>query len=487
MARRLGVQELETLCNAFLGLSGMRDQNTRELYVSTLNSELGNSLTFPRYLDPFHDVWSLLEACQDHLDGIRELASVVRRFHRRSRPMNELDELVECLLPDEILNHAERAELLDLLADVETRALGLACRHASPTSWLATEIDLTATADIVRRFESCLTSPGSPPQLLAFVDFVAHQSDAIRSAEQHRWIDKMGISLNLPSNRLRDLCVATVARLDEGQRFYFIVQLEPDGVDPDGYLMSVWLQHHRSVEEPLHRDDVPLTLPEIIDRLPDLLGRAHAALGVDLDDMTVEFILPRSLIGHPVDQWEIDHVFPHRIGTSYPVVVRSLDRLRKPEMYGAWRYKWRWLAANGHRDEPDAIHWLADPGARAPSSLHASLRRDQSSVALAMAYPPADSSELMTDELTAALYAGVPVVFWCRNALVGEQFEQKIRTVLTSHGLSELPAQIMRLRQDADEVEEATDTPLGRHLTLLWDDADRVPQAFRTPRLQAPQ
>jgi hypothetical protein len=45
----------------------------------------------------------------------------------------------------------------------------------------------------------------------------------------------------------------------------------------------------------------------------------------------------------------------------------------------------------------------------------------------------------------------------------------------------------MRLRQEADEVEEETDTALGRHLTLLWDDADRVPEAFRTARLQAPQ
>jgi hypothetical protein len=28
---------------------------------------------------------------------------------------------------------------------------------------------------------------------------------------------------------------------------------------------------------------------------------------------------------------------------------------------------------------------------------------------------------------------------------------------------------------------------LGRHLTLLWDDADRIPMSFRPGRLQAPQ
>ena len=251
------------------------------------------------------------------------------------------------------------------------------------------------------------------------------------SAEQHRWIDDVGTRADLSINKLRELCLSASVRLAEARRFYFIVHLQPDGIDPNSYLMSVWLQQHLSVEEPLHRDDTPITLAEVEGLLPELLGQAHATLGVGAGELTLEFILPRSLIGHPIDQWQVDRVFPHRLGTSYPVVVRSLDRLGSRGLHGTWRSKWRWLADNGHREGPEAIYWLPGPWPKAPEALRASLLRDDS--------------------------------------------------------LVELPTQVLQLRQKADELEE-TASILGRHLTLLWDDADRIPQSFsRTKRLRAPR
>jgi hypothetical protein len=482
--RTLSVAELDALCTAFLKLPGLSERNTRDLYVDILNSQLANALSVPRYLDPRHDVWSLLRACQDHPKGIRALATVVRSFHRDSRPMIELDELIECLFPDELLDPVEREQLIGLLNDIEPRQLQLACRHAGPASWLTAALDWSDPATVTRRLESCVGTAGSPPPLLVFVDFVAHQVDAVRAAEQHRWIDRVGTRIKLSTSTLRELCVPAAARLAEVERFYFIVQLQPDGVDPNSYLMSVWLQQHLSVEEPLHRDDTPVTLSEVAERLPELLTQAHDVLGVSAGELTLEFILPRSIIGHPIDQWEIDRVFPHRLGTSYPVIVRSLDRMRNRKLHGTWRQKWRWLADHGHREAPDAVYWLLEPGIRAPKSLRASLLLEQSVVALAMAFPPKESVDLVSDELSAALYGGMPVILWLRNDLLQKEFEQSVRELLTSHGLSELPAQVLQLRQQADELEDS-DSVIGRHLTLLWDDANRMPQ--RPTRLRAPQ
>ncbi len=485
--RSLSVPELDALCNAFLRLPGMRERSTRDLYVDELNSQLANTLSPPRHLDPHHDVWSLLRSCQDYPGGIRGLATVVRSFYRDSRPMIELDDLIDCLFPDELLDAVEREQLVSLLSDVEPRLLQIACRYAGPPSWLATNLDWNDPASVTRRLESCVCRPGTPPPLLVFVDFVAHQLDAVRSAEQHRWIDEVGTRVNLSVSTLRELCLPASVRLAEAQRFYFIVQLQPDGIDPNSYLMSVWLQQHLSVEEPLHRDDTPITLREVAQLLPELLGQAHAALGVGSGELTLEFVLPRSLIGHPIDQWQIDPVFPHRLGTSYPIVIRSLDRLRSVELHGMWRSKWRWLADNGHREEPDAVYWLSGPGLKAPNSLRASLLRDDSLVALAMSFPPEDSFHLKHDELTAALYAGMPIVLWCRDDEMSTRFEPEIRELLGGHGLAELPTQVLQLRQKADELDEL-EPNLGRNLTLLWDDADRVPQAFsRAKRLRAPQ
>jgi hypothetical protein len=485
--RSLSVTELDDLCNAFLMLPGMRERGTRDLYIDELDKQLGTALSMSRYLDPHHDVWALLRACQEHHGGIRTLATVVRSFYRDSRPMLALDNLIECLFPDELLAPDERAELINLLSDVEPRQLRLACRYVSPRSLLTTPLDWNDPASIARHLESYGGKSDIPPPVLVFVDFVAHQLDAVRSAAQHRWIDRVGGRMELSATALRGACISSAVRLQRAHRYYFIVQLQPDGVDPDSYLMSVWLQQHLSVEEPLHRDDTPLTISEVADLLPELLDQAHTALGVGAGELTLEFILPRSLISHPVDQWQVDRVFPHRLGTSYPVVIRSLDRLRSPVLHSTWRQKWRWLTDNGHHEAPDAIHWLPKPGIREPRSLRASLLSQQSVVALAMAFPPQDSADLAFDELSAALYAGMPVVLWCRDAELRRDFEPVIRELLNGHGLTELPAQVLQLRQKADEFEN-TEANLGRHLTVLWDDADRLPQAFSRPRrLRAPQ
>lgn len=485
--RTLSVAELDALCTAFLKLPGMNERSTRDLYVDALNNgQLSNSLSVSRYPDPRHDVWALLRACQDHTDGIRALATVVRSFHRDSRPMIELDDLIECLYPDELLEPEERNGLVRLLSDVAPQQLQLACHFAGP----ATTLDWNDRAAAARRIEASVGKPGDAPPLLKFVDFVAHQLDAVRSAELHRWIDWVGERINLSREKVQGLCVSTKARLVKAQRFYFIVQLQPDGVDPNSYLMSVWLQQHVSVETSLHRDDTPITLTEVADRLPELLDQAHAELGVGASELTLEFILPRSLIGHPIEQWQIDPVFPHRLGTSYPVVVRSLDRLSNLRLHSAWRQKWQWLSANGHRESLNSIHWLLAPNTRTPNSLRATLLRDDSVVVLAMAFPPKDSSALISDELSASLYAGTPVMLWCRENDLRPQFEQEVRELLAGHGLIELPKQVLQLRQKADETDDEAGSvsAIGRHITLLWDDADRIPHAFaRSTRLRAPQ
>lgn len=485
--RTLSVAELDALCSAFLRLPGMNERSTRDLYVDALNNgQLANSLSVSRYPDPRHDVWALLRACQDHADGIRALATVVRSFHRDSRPMIELDNLIESLYPDELLTPKEREELVSLLSDVAPQQLQLACHYAGPSSWLAATLDWHDPATAARVIEASVGKVGDAPPLLEFVDFVAHQMDAVRSAKQHRWIDQVAERINLNSKIARGLCVSAKARLVKAHRYYFIVQLQPDGIDPNRYLMSVWLQQHVSVEESLHRDDTPITLTEVAERLPELLKQAHTALGVGAGELTLEFILPRSLIGHPIDQWQIDPIFPHRLGTSYPVTVRSLDRLGNVGLHTEWRQKWQWLSANGHQNKPDAIHWLLEPNTRPPHSLRATLIQEDSVVALAMAYPPADSPTLGSDELSASLYAGMPVMLWCRENDLRPQFEQEVQELLAGHGLVELPKQVLQLRQKADETDTAS--ALGRHLTLLWDDADRMPQSFaRSTRLRAPQ
>lgn len=73
-----------------------------------------------------------------------------------------------------------------------------------------------------------------------------------------------------------------------------------------------------------------------------------------------------------------------------------------------------------------------------------------------------------TCPLNALLYSGVPVVAWSRAgpgpaaAALSALFDQA--------PLGSLPDRVRRAR-----LEAADDDHPGRHLTLLWDDPDRLP------------
>jgi hypothetical protein len=453
------------------------------MYIELLSGELATILSFSRHPDPGHDVGAMLSACLTHQGGIRKLADVVRPFHRDSLPMLALDELIEVLLPDEFLRPEEREDLVAVLTHIEQERLVSAFRYAAPPAAQSMPIDPADPEGLVRHLESWIGTDSTPP-LLVFVDYLAHQLDALRTAEQHRWIDKVGARRNVPASRLRHLCASTEARLDESQTFYFVVQLQPDGVDPHRYLTSAWLQRPRSIEEPLYRNDEPLDIKEIIDLLQELLSTAHNIAstrgGVE---MTVEFILPRSLIGLAVDQWQVDKVFPHALSTKYSVMIRSMDRLQRADLHGEWKKKWHRLKVEGHQARPESVMWLSHRGSPAPETLHKTLLQDESTVALAMSFPPEPSAGLKTDEITAALYAGIPIIIWIRDDRLGPRFENVLREMLDGHGLSELPALLLRLRREPDE-----ETPLGGNITLIWDDHDRIPESFmRSTRLQAPK
>ncbi|WP_158849948.1 VMAP-C domain-containing protein [Saccharothrix deserti] len=483
--RALSVAEHGKLCDAFLQLPGMRDKDSRELYVSELVRTHLAAFSFPRHADARHDVWSLLTACLEHEGGLAGLVEVVRVFHQGSRPMARLDELLESLFPDRLLTAAEHRRLVALLADLDPRPLGMAFRQATSSFWWNAVSDWTDVVDLVERLELAVGAGGVPP-LFTFVDRLAHHVEGLH-APGHGWLHGVGTRLGLRRPELLELCATSRARPVDNPPGYVVLQLQPDGVDQDRYLMSAWLQQPGRPDEVLFRDDVPRTLAEVAGHVVDLVRRAHVVADTDMEELTLEFVVPRDLVHHPIDQWQVDEVFPHRLGTSQPVVVRSLDRMRRDDLRGRWRRKWRWLTANSGRLDPASVHWLRDKPETSPDSLFAELVLGDAPVAVVMSEPPAVHTSLAWDELTATLYAGVPIVVWCREPALSAWFEEEIGRLLESTGLDRLPEHVLRLRRQAGRKNRAQ-ARLGEHITLLWDDADRIPESFtRTGWLRAPR
>jgi len=131
------------------------------------------------------------------------------------------------------------------------------------------------------------------------------------------------------------------------------------------------------------------------------------------------------------------------------------------------------------RLDPDAITWVAQRGDIEPDRLH---RRtsEETSLCLVLAFSPAPAEH---DELDVALDSGVPMILWNRNGVAPVDFFSEVRATVFADGLGDLPEQVRLLREEAQREKHRRDH-LGSCLTLLWDNADRMPEPY--VRLRAP-
>lgn len=491
--RRLSNLEQRELRRRLVAVPDMLDRSARELYVHLVEQEWGEALAWRRQRDESTDVWALMVALLARPGSLRTLVAVLHGIHENSDEVAALEEFVERTFPDLLLEHRERAELEGLLAGVTRAWAGAAYRAASAPFEPVPAVGMTDVTTVVRHLEGFgRLRGGPPPPLLVFADDLAHKIGGPTSVQVHRWIDGVGDRLEVDRARLRQLCDAADARRDEAGQVVLAVQLQPDRVDSDRYLMSTWV-HYGLEQRLLLRDDVARTLDEVIEQLDDLLPSVPEHVSVDIDELMIEFILPQRLIGQPVEQWDFDRkVFPRPLGIRYPVVVRSLERLRSLSWHDAWRRKWRWLTEHGHRADPAAIHCVGRQGDRDPRALYSDLGLEDHPVCLVLPFPPRENgSPAGGDEFVAGLAAGMPVIVWARHPVDPVRFCGLVRETFAADGLRELPRRMLRMRRNAARSADATlpeslggfAPPMG----LLWDDADRVPESFRrSVRLQAP-
>jgi vWA-MoxR associated protein C-terminal domain/vWA-MoxR associated protein middle region 0/Effector-associated domain 2 len=467
---RLSVRDLHRLSDAFLQVPGMQYQDKRNQYLTLLESELDTSLPVERGRDAAHDVFAIVQTCLGYSDGIWALLEILEGFHDHSYPMIYLRHVVRELFPVPLLEKAERNDLRRLLSGVRITGVAQICDAVAPFGPLL-EADPDNLAEVVDDLEDMSCPLGGVPPVLAFVE---HLIVRIGSQSTHNpietslrmWARHVAERLRISQEAIRRVRAeaATLGR----QTMYVITDLRPHDLDDDLYLMSVWLQRWREEPVPLHRDDQPRRLPEVPAKLDELLRR-RPALGEQVNELTLEFVLPRRILCCPVDEWEIGGELPYQLGIVYPVVVRDRDRIGETTSHPDWRRKWAWIVANGHLPDAAAVHWEPDVGGQA---LLARLLRDERRVCLVLPSPPFPHRRPAFAMLGYGLRAGVPAIVWSRNNWDIADLVDRLR----NHPLAELPQLALRLRQEANEQHPDMDH-VGRHLSLLFDSADRLPPA----------
>ncbi|MER5756026.1 hypothetical protein [Streptomyces sp. NPDC002088] len=246
----------------------------------------------------------------------------------------------------------------------------------------------------------------------------------------------------------------------------------------------VYDRTHNGLRNPRKREaEHPISLKHLKDTGRTCLANWHdLADWLDHADRShVEFLLPWSLLGHPVDHWLTDgHEYP--VGHKYPVVVRSLDRLEQPSWHSYWKSRWRLLMSGTSQSGSDqAIGWLAlnaedtfQPrgsvlqlrGVRGEVRAWLDEHPENTGLGLAFAYEPADDRRSVG--FREAVREGVPFVVWRRDGGDPQELAERL-AALSAESLFDLPYQIRRWRR------AALDDDLGdlrNHLTLLWDNPE---------------
>jgi vWA-MoxR associated protein C-terminal domain/Effector-associated domain 2/vWA-MoxR associated protein middle region 0 len=464
------------LLEAFQALDCMQARQIRDTFVTELEYELGRPLNFRRHDGARYDLWGLIGTCLANPEegALERLVTIVRTFEGDSRPMVRIVALVG-LGPPVPPPAPGQPSLDQVLEQIAAADLAAATRAAAGPLGPPAGISLSDRTGLVHALGSSSSMPGAPPPLLVFLVRLAARLQEPLAAELAAWIDRIAAELGVSAAEL-DQIRAGPAPADAGPgRSFVVVELREDGPRPDRYLMSVWLQHDNGHGRALHvNDDQPLPLNLLPGQLDGVLLE-FAAEGVEeIGDVTVEFVLPKELLGHSVDQWPVvltgDN---HEIGTVYPVVVRSLERIRNPMFRARWHRRWRQLRTFGDAAKADLVQWLqwgnADHGTALAQVLALG---DESPVCLIVSFS-AEAGSLPT-EITAGLVAGVPVMLWCRDGRCAARFEADIPQQMYARPLLDLPALVLRLRQEAVRPGRAGEH-LGRHLSLLWDDPERIP------------
>ncbi|MFJ8938670.1 hypothetical protein ACIRL0_23590 [Streptomyces sp. NPDC102365] len=491
------------LLDALEGLSAFDEMSTVRTCVGVVEQLLGVRMNLPESPRRRTYLMTFLSAVSEHRNGWQALGSAVDYVEGDTFSAQRVRTAI-AVTEVPLFSPAEWAELMTLLSGLQIPELPwlyqevLAYRGEPPPPahcaepWLAVLHAATFNA-----------RPGEPPPCVQLVARLARhvkgpQANGLASwAEAHGTATMSGGSPTRPRGEspgsgapysLGPTAPATLpgtpvqTRSDhdhaDDPRVWrpgagLLVRIKPLP-DPDHdkeRLLSHWWQLGPFPARPIRGEDRRIDLRRLSERVTALVEEAEAGWAYFYkDDLTLEFFLPRELLELPVESWAKRPLLGANgvLGEDHPVVLRSLDRMERPDTHGRWAKRWDHLA----RGEEGRAHWFPEDG-------RARLLIDPLPALVVLSSPPRRRGEQETefDELGECLRVGVPVVIWDRREGHDPVFRRDLADLLARRGATDLPDAVRELRILArDDDPESASSLIGRHLALLWDDPYRLPE-----------
>jgi hypothetical protein len=464
--------ELErALVDALCRMPFMSDAEDRRIFVTALARTVGNLPDIRDNTRTRIHVIEIVQACMSHPRGLHGLAVTLELFAPQQAATADVADLIRSWPVFDVVTDEERRHVHALLARAEYL-------NAEAFWYAATDEIAPLPAQPIRTLCAAFdhlaglnARPDGLPPVLAFVEYVAARLADELAERLRRWNDSQADRLGLAGKlgELRELAAASPVTAPAPP--CLVVQLAEHGIDSDLYVLSHWIQHRPGRWHPARGEDQIVTLSNVESVVEELVNQAEAVWGKQPGQVSLEFVLPTMLLNEAVDWWSTnkDSLEPVPLCLDYPVVIRSLERMRAEQYHRFWRNRWQALLSSSSM----SIYWALEKNDDI-GLWNARLRYNEAISVVVLGEPPMPSRTRGMNRLRMALRAGVPIILWDRREQHDENLKGAIDVLLAGAPLT-LARRVKELRSRAVVADAAVrNNHIGRHLTILWDDPDRM-------------
>lgn len=456
------------------------DPAGRALLLDLIHDNLGFRLTIPDQVTGRDHLIEVVNACAKTSGGMNALADAVRMMRPDSPESDHVRRLVHQPRMYDLLPDAELMWLRSMLSGLVPPRLSASVRRAAGPGDPPSDVhDAWAAFCVLTDFNT--PASGLPPAL-AFVELVAAKCAPRLAGELRAWNTLQARRLQAEVG-LRELRSDPQPDSPAGARLHLMIVVQPDGIDPGRHQVSFWRQDDPEVWPPA-RGGLHTVAGDQLERHVDtLVVDAEKAWAEYRGEVALEFVLPRALLSLPVHRWCKEHETgdPRPLFLDYPIVVRSLERMRSPQWHRAWRMRWEAMATELSAER---VYFCTADDTGQRHRLDAILS-DEQWIVLVLAAAPSLRPRPGEDELAAGLRSGLPALLWHPEASL--DLLREVVTWLVDGGLNDLPAQVQKSRRAAfRKLNIPVDLRLARDLVILWDDPSRLVFLDNPPFRPAP-
>ncbi len=375
------------------------------------------------------------------------------------------------------------APLAEWLSGISVTHLAAIVRRAAGPS-----VPIPATNNawvIFRELTDFNAGPDGIPPALLFLRLLADQVGGELKTKLVAWVAAQAGAMQLEGALSERLLAITP--VPASPRLHLLIVMEPHGIGRTRYQFSYWRQDDPDVWPPTRGDIRDITIEEFESSVDDVVLDAERAWSEQQATVVLEFLLPRELMSLPVHNWckEYGSGNPRPLCLDYPIVLRSLERMRARHWHRVWQDRWRSLL-----EDPSTTRILfgASADAAAPYRVEA-LLSDPRWVSMVLTEAPGAEPRPGpgADEFTAALRSGLPTLIWHPDA-TPDALREIVNWLLDGSTLADLVMRTQNARRAVFLPEGGQiNINLLRGLVVLCDDPRRLvdfDQPVRPPRLR---